>query len=211
MHFSYFWKWSIEKYRKNELWVNLCSIGFYALCVCCVVGYKMIKFHFNNSIFHNAMRTKSTFIIYWNEHHLLLRWALFLPENFYMLYFCFCFSEKINKKQKFTDSLSEVHNNKFPQRMWHFFMEFANFSQSFWRFGLSEFHAMSEVSSRFCFDEHFAELNFCFSPFFSQCAVSSSYSSLQNQKNVSGMTLCRKLYFFASFGLYKIYESRILS
>ena len=32
----------------------------------------------------------------------------------------FCFSEKINKKQKFTDSLSEVHNNKFPHRMWHF-------------------------------------------------------------------------------------------
>ena len=89
VHFSYFWKWSIEKYRKNELWVNLCSIGFYALCVCCVVGYKMIKFHFNNSIFHNAMRTKSTFIIYWNEHHLLLRWAIFLLENWYMLYFCF--------------------------------------------------------------------------------------------------------------------------
>ena len=66
----------------------------------------------------------------------------------------------------------------------------------FWRLSLSEFHAMSEVSSWFCFDEHFW-LNFFF------------FLVLANQSKGMSVWHQKKLLLFGRIS-YKIYKSWIL-
>ena len=87
---------------------------------------------------------------------------------------------------------------KFQMMSWHLFFlrKICKFSDFFWRLGLSEFHAMSEVSSWFCFDEHFW-LNFFF---FLVLANQSKGMSVWHQKKL--------LLFFGRISC-KIYKSWI--